>query len=86
VEVYPSLTIKHMKRMLSERCLPDNIKDKILFKKKEHRHGMEIPGHYLLLARYILPQADLTNHQGEAVARQGLEGTGGESGATAAYI
>jgi hypothetical protein len=32
-EVYPSLTVAHLKRVLSERCLPDNIKEKIQFKR-----------------------------------------------------
>jgi hypothetical protein len=32
-QVYPSLTIEHLKRVLMERCLPDNIKDKIQHKR-----------------------------------------------------
>jgi hypothetical protein len=33
MEVYTSLTIEHLKRVLSERCLPDNIMEKIWFKR-----------------------------------------------------
>jgi hypothetical protein len=32
-EVYPRLTVEHLNRVLFKRCLPDNIKEKIQFKR-----------------------------------------------------
>jgi hypothetical protein len=32
-EVYQSLSIEHLKRVLMNRCLPDSVQDKIRFKR-----------------------------------------------------